>query len=615
MTLLLETAVAWRNLRILVFALLAQLALLAIPALAQQEQAPASPQITTLPVVPQQPPRITQGSEADQRWKTKRPQDENAPVASLVDSLRGSDAVIEVVLGQARLLTTRQPVAGSGGQAVIAVGDPTILDFNVLPDSRTIRLLGQRFGVTDLSITGADGQIYSFEVHVGYDLKLLEAQLRHFFPDARLKLGQIRDHLVVEGQARSAAQVSDIIRAIQAYLASINIEKSLTSGTGTTAAPMAPMPGDVAAAAAAPGGAVAGPTVSAAGPAGAAAYSEQNPISTTQSERTPAQIINLIRVPGVQQVMLQVRIAEVNRTGLREIGADMVATPNGNVIGTSIGSASTSALAMLSGSGLAPGGTQAASGSTTAFGIFPDADFAIFLRCLRDNSLLTVMAEPNLVTMSGHEASFLAGGQFPVPVPQFIGNGTNNTILFKDFGVQLNFLPFVQDDNVIRLSVTPEVSSIDFSLGTTLVIGGTPVPGLNTRRATTTVELRQGETLAIAGLLQVTIDGRTQRIPGLGDLPYIGPLFSNTTHKRIEKELLVLVTPHLVAPLPPGQVPCLPGSEINDPDDCEFYFLNRIENRDGHIYRSTTSWDDPHVHLMHLEKRQVHGPVGYSDCR
>ena len=352
-----------------------------------------------------------------------------------------------------------------------------------------------------------------------------------------------------------------------------------------------------------------------AGPGGAFAYTEQNPITTATSVKANAQIINLIRVPGVQQVMLQVRIAEVNRTGLREIGADLGGASGGNVLGTSIGSASTSALGMLTGGGVTGSATQSAGATTTAFGIFPNANFEIFLRCLRDNSLLTVMAEPNLVAMSGHEASFLAGGQFPVPVPQTgFGIGTN-TILFKDFGVQLVFLPLVQDDDVIRLSVTPEVSSIDFSLGTTLVVGGTPIPGLNTRRATTTVELRQGDTLAIAGLLQVTIDGRTQRIPGLGDLPYIGPLFSNTTHKRIEKELLVLVTPHLVAPLPPGQAPCLPGSEIGDPDDCEFYFLNRIENKNGHAYRSTTSWDDLQLHLMSLEKRTVSGPVGYSDCR
>lgn len=239
----------------------------------------------------------------------------------------------------------------------------------------------------------------------------------------------------------------------------------------------------------------------------------------------------------------------------------------------------------------------------------------MFLRTLRRNTLLNILAEPNLVAMSGHEASFLAGGQFPVPVNQNLSGGNNSiSVEFKNFGVQLGFLPFVLDDEMIRLTVTPEVSTIDESLGTVLVVGGTPVPGLNTRRATTTVELRQGQTLAIAGLLQVELDAQTSRLPGLGDLPYLGPLFSNTTHKRVEKELLVMVTPHLVSPLEHDQVPPLPGVEITDPNDWEFYLLNRIEGLTEVPFRSTTSWDCLQKKLYRLEKRSVYGPSGFSDC-
>jgi pilus assembly protein CpaC len=229
--------------------------------------------------------------------------------------------------------------------------------------------------------------------------------------------------------------------------------------------------------------------------------------------------------------------------------------------------------------------------------------------------VLNVLAEPNLIALSGQQASFLAGGQFPVPVPQSGGGLTNNvTIQFKNFGVQLSFVPFVLDDETIRLQVAPEVSSIDFSLGTTLVQGGREVPGLSTRRVETTVELKQGSTLALAGLLQVDLDARTQRIPGIGDLPYIGPLFSNTSHKRVEKELLVLVTPYLIQPMSPDQVPPVPGSEIKDPNDKEFYFLNRIEGRTGRDFRSTTSWDNAWhlVERMKLEQCYMQGPVGYS---
>src|SRR5207248_11189020 len=132
-----------------------------------------------------------------------------------------------------------------------------------------------------------------------------------------------------------------------------------------------------------------------------------------------------------------------------------------------------------------------------------------------------------------------------VPIPQVSAGGIAPTITvrFREFGVRLNFVPFILDGETIRLTVAPEVSQIDFTIATTLVAGGSPVPGLNTRKALTTVELRQGQTLAIAGLMQLQLNGTTTRIPGLGDLPILGPFFSNTSTERIEKELVVLVTP------------------------------------------------------------------------
>jgi pilus assembly protein CpaC len=158
------------------------------------------------------------------------------------------------------------------------------------------------------------------------------------------------------------------------------------------------------------------------------------------------------------------------------------------------------------------------------------------------------------------------------------------------------------------------VSTIDFSLGTTLVVGGDPVPGLNTRRANTTVELRPGQTLAMAGLLQVELDGRTSRIPGLGDLPYLGPFFSNTTHRRVEKELVVLVTPHFAGALDAGHGIQLPGENVEDPTDWELYFKNRYEGRTGLHHRSTIEYgfDQPR-RLMYHEKKCIQGPVGFSD--
>ena len=169
---------------------------------------------------------------------------------------------------------------------------------------------------------------------------------------------------------------------------------------------------------------------------------------------------------------------------------------------------------------------------------------------------------------------------------------------------------------MIRLVVDPEVSSIDKTLGTVLVAGGTPVPGLDARKVHTVVELKQGQTLALAGLLQVELDGETTRIPGLGDLPILGPLFSNTTHNRQEKEMVVLVTPYLVEPMKAWQVPHTPGDEVNTPNDLEFYLLNRIEGRTRRDFRSTTEYDDAcHIlrSFLKTENEHVCGPHGYCN--
>jgi pilus assembly protein CpaC len=256
--------------------------------------------------------------------------------------------------------------------------------------------------------------------------------------------------------------------------------------------------------------------------------------------------------------------------------------------------------------------------STTVFGVFNRADFEIFFAALRRNSILKILAEPNLVALNGHKASFLAGGKFPVPVAQTSSGGAAPavTVQFEPFGVSLDFVPQILDGDSIRLDVHPVVSSIDTALGTVLVPGGTPVPGIDSREAQTTVELKQGQTLAIAGLLQLTLDGTTSRIPGLGDLPILGPFFSNTTSSRVEKELIVLITPYLVEPMNPDQVPPIPGDEVKAPNDLELYFLGRIEGRTGRDFRATTEYDDAtHVlrHFLKLEKDHVCGPHGFSE--
>jgi pilus assembly protein CpaC len=578
------------------------------------------PEPVRLPVVPTRKPRVATGSETGQNWQTQL--DPNAPpTASFVDAITGNDAILELVVNQGRLLTLKGDVSTEQGSGVIAVADPSVVEFDMLKP-RIVRLTGRRVGVTDLSILTADGQAYNFEVRVGYDLELLDMQLSQVFPDADIRLQQVREHVVIEGQARSMRQVDQILETLEAFLASVQVPSS-TEGTSSGGAP-APSPSGRRGAPYAEPNAAQDPPSGAPGFGGddlprpprpelGSATPDDGEVNV-EGSFVPPRIINLLRIPGVHQVMLQVQLAEVNRTGLREVGADILrANPGvGNILATQIGGAAIGALAAAAGGGVSGSASGAMNSNTQAVGVFPSGDVSVFLRALRRNQLATILAEPNLVAMSGQQASFLAGGEFPVPVPQSGAATGAITIEYKKFGVQLDFVPYVLEDETIRLSVRPEASTIDQSVS--IVTAGVSVPGINTRTAATTVEMRQGQTLGIAGLLNVTIEGSTSRIPLLGDLPYLGPLFSNTTQRRVEKELLILVTPYLVAPMNADQVPCLPGQEIEDPNDLEFYLLNRIEGRTGRGHHSTRNWDDPLglVRLLHLEQRCVSGPVGFS---
>jgi pilus assembly protein CpaC len=512
---------------------------------------------------------------------------------------------------------------------LIATGDPSVIEFTVI-NPRQIRIIGLRVGVTDLSITTGRNQVYSFEVRVLADLSLLQGRLHAFFPDASVKLAQLRDHIVVEGEARDTAQVARIIETVSSYLLSVQEgqRRAITAaGGGRGLGAMVPM-----GAAAAPRQvnppAPPVPYDPDATPEEAMASPELAGPLQVSGEIAPTRIINLLRVPGSQQVMLKVRIAELNRTAFRQIGSNFLGVDprTGAIVGTQITSAvtgsgelplTTPATRKLNSAVTSSIGALSSQGGTTVFGIFRDGNFMFTFDALRRNALLKILAEPNLVAFNGQLASFLAGGEFPVPVPQVGAGGIAPTITvrFKEFGVRLGFVPYILDGDRVRLTVAPEVSQIDFSIAVTLVQGGSPVPGLNTRKALTTVELNQGETLAIAGLMQLQMDGTTQRIPGLGDLPIIGPFFSNTTGDRIEKELVVLVTPYLIEPMSHGQVPLTPGDEVKDPNDLEFYFLNRIEGRVGTDFRATTKWDDVfHLRdLFKLEQKYISGPVGFSE--
>ena len=538
-------------------------------------------------------------SKLTERGPRPRPE-----IEAFVKDLSSNDARIEVVVGQGRLLTLRNDLVEPGQPApLIAIGDPTVLDFQII-DTRHLRLTGQRIGVTDLSIIAADQEVYSFEVAVVVDLTLLEAQLRMSFPEAQLRLAQHREHVIVDGQARDTRQVSQILAMIRAFLDSAQTATSVKGKSGLD--PTVPGEGDVPPPDSPESSPEGGEGEEPAPPAGLVGAAERPDITATLHR---SQIINLIRVPGPQQVMLKVQVAELNRTALRRIGTSMVWQDGHNAIGSAIGPALPQAQQMtvmsttgdmMAQSSIGTAVTtllgllnplDAGASTSTLFGVFDTAKTSVLLDALRQNQVLTILAEPTLVALHGQEASFLAGGSFPIPVPQPSGGQNLVTIEFREFGVSLLFVPFILDDETVRLVVNPKVSSIDFSTG--VVFSGTAVPGEATREAKTTVEMIQGQTLAIAGILQVEMDGSTNRIPGLGDLPLLGTMFRNTSTQKTEKELIVLVTPHLIESIRPEQMLPLPVDQVREPNDRELYFKGRIESREWEHYRSTEAWDDP----------------------
>lgn len=279
-------------------------------------------------------------------------------------------------------------------------------------------------------------------------------------------------------------------------------------------------------------------------------------------------IVNLMTLGGSQQVMLEVRFAEVSRTVGKDLGVRSFLNDNDSFLG-----------AIGNGAGTVTNGVRLDQ-VTGSFGVLRNIFGGVFgldidatLSALEEKGLAKTLAEPTLIALSGESASFLAGGEFPVPVIQSGGGGgvggdnsNSITVEFKPFGVSLGFTPTVLSDKVINLVVEPEVSAIDPTASITL--NGLVIPGLQTRRASTTLELRDGESFAIAGLLQQDFKTTVNQVPLLGSIPIIGTLFRSTSFQKGETELLIVVTPRLVAPIKPSQVR-LPTDRIHDPSQAD----------------------------------------------
>ena len=268
------------------------------------------------------------------------------------------------------------------------------------------------------------------------------------------------------------------------------------------------------------------------------------------------QIVNSLSlaVSHDRQVLLEVKFAEVDRTRFSQVGVNLFSTGAGNTLGTTttgqFGGFGTQHITDVAGPGTHSGPFTSEQTINNVLNIFlfrPDIHFGAVIEALQQKSVLQILAEPNLMAINGQKATFLAGGEFPFPIVQ-PGNGfTAVTIQFKPFGVRLEFTGNIASDGTIRLHVAPEVSTLDFT--NALAIQGFTVPAISTRRAETELELKDGQSFGIAGLLDNRAQAQLSKVPGIGDIPVLGQLFRSRNINKSNTELLVLVTPHIIDPV------------------------------------------------------------------
>lgn len=462
------------------------------------------------------------------------------------------DAIIRLGQRRTKLFRTKQPVGR------IAITDPNIVEV-IQYGPTEFEFVGNTSGETSLTMwfAGVDGtqKILRFVVKVEADSQeeeqaeieyaRLEARLNELFPNSRIQLIPVLDKLIVRGQARDAEEADQIISILTGQQVN-QLGTPYFGGFGTGF-----------------GGAGGG------GPNRGAVANLPGVDLPTES------VISLLEVPGEHQVMLKVRIAEIKRSALRDFGFDFQVEKDNFEIGP-----------VLSGAG-----------NLTA--ILDGGDVTLFLRAFASNRTGKILAEPTLVTLSGRTATFLAGGEFPVPTAVGIDGIGAATTTFRGFGTQLAFTPTVLDKDRIRLQVTPSFSNINNNNS----VGG--IFGLDTRAVATTVDLREGQWLAIAGLIQDQQDGSTGRIPYAGTIPLVGTLFRNQNIQRDETELVVLVSPELVHPLDAKQVPLLlPGMEVTEPTDHEFYWHAQIEG-DPNVHHRSTVWYNYHHRMQHAQREAL----------
>jgi len=469
--------------------------------------------------------------------------------ADLLQGVRDQEIkqLLRLQVGSSKVLKTRFPVTR------VSVANPEIADIVVISD-REIYIDGLGPGVTNITLWGRN-RFTSIKVNVEMDVSLLKEKLHKVLPHEKIGVEAAGDSIVLSGEVSSTSAQQTAIDLASGFLRE---QVSLKEITGERVTVIHTTEKQPAAGGQAPGGGEI--------PSGG------------QKKFKNVKIINLMHVGGVQQVMVEVRVAEIQRDVGRQMGVNFFAFDHkGNFVLSMLNN-----LTGLNSFTRGPNSInidQTVSTAVTAMAGFTTGTWVwtSFFNALKSQGLGRVLAEPNLVATSGQEASFLAGGEFPVPVPQPGAGGSVVTIEWKKFGVGLIFTPTVLEGGKIALKEAPEVSELDFNTAP-VIITGFSIPGLRVRRTSTHVEIKDGQTFAIAGLLSDTHRNAINKFPVLGDIPILGTLFRSNQYQKNETELVILVTPRLVKPLTTTAAK-LPTDKYIEPDDFEAYLLGALEGR------------------------------------
>lgn len=436
---------------------------------------------------------------------------------------------IQVPIYKSRLLTTRVPVKR------ISVGNPEIADILITSPTQ-LYLLGKSLGSTNVMLwDNSNRLIDTLDLDVVHDLSGLKDKLHQLLPNERIEVFSAQGSLVLRGHVHSAAVMDTALKVAKSYAAQT---ASVVQGEG-----------------------------------------EEAKAAPTQS----LEVINLLTVGSSQQVMLEVKVAEMQRNLLKTLDVRFNAL---NLHGNwATGGFNNGQDLGFDGDGIV-NPTALFGNGKGFFGQFLSDDFLfnVVLEAAKDNGSAKVLAEPTLTTLSGQQAEFISGGEFPVPITEDDGI----TIEFKEFGVGVKFLPVVLDEGRINLNLNVSVSELsnanslvlDTGLDSVLGDGVTQViPSLTKRSAESTVELGNGQTIAIAGLISENTRDFVSRFPGLGDIPVLGHLFRSQSFQNGETELVILVTPHLAKPVDARTVR-LPTEKFVEPSDLDFYLLGKTKGRE-----------------------------------